>query len=330
MPPDSPVPYLSPHLYVANTDQAWFDFLSTHAIDGVVDEVNFWQPKAVKPMKHFVPGEPIVFRLKRPNYAIAGIGFFAHFSVIDLDTAWRLFEWKNGDPDKERFLTRIGKYRGLDLHDPRTHRAPLGCNVLRDAHFWPRERWIPWREAEGWHDNNVQGATVRDPIHAARLRRAIEMELLRPPDDLAEVFTPLSLDERRVALTPSVVREGQGAFRLRLLSAYDNQCAITGEHTVPVLDAAHIQPYLGPRSNHPQNGIVLTKEFHVLFDQGYVGITPDYVVRVSDRLRDEFKNGHRYYPFDHQKLRYVPREAHARPSRDALAWHYERVFGSGH
>lgn len=42
-----------------------------------------------------------------------------------------------------------------------------------------------------------------------------------------------------------------------------------------VLDAAHIQPCLGPRSNHPQNGLVLTKEFHALFDRGYVTVTPE-------------------------------------------------------
>jgi hypothetical protein len=47
-----------------------------------------------------------------------------------------------------------------------------------------------------------------------------------------------------------------------------------------VLDAAHIQPYLGPRSNHLQNGILLTKESHTLFDLGYVTMTPDHVIRV--------------------------------------------------
>ena len=92
---------------------------------------------------------------------------------------------------------------------------------------------------------------------------------------------PLDLDERTIVLREVTDREGQGAFRLRMLRAYDGQCAITGEHTAPVLDAAHIQPYLGPRSNHVQNGLLLTKEFHALFDEGYVAVTPDYEVRVS-------------------------------------------------
>lgn len=100
---------------------------------------------------------------------------------------------------------------------------------------------------------------------------------------------------------------------------------LTGEHTGPVLDAAHIQPYLGPLSNHVQNGLLLTKEFHALLDQGYVGITPDYEVRISERLREDWHNGHRYYPFDGQRLR-LPTDEKQRPSRDALAWHYDRLF----
>jgi hypothetical protein len=31
--------------FIANTDRAWFDFLASKAISGVVDEVNFWLPK---------------------------------------------------------------------------------------------------------------------------------------------------------------------------------------------------------------------------------------------------------------------------------------------
>ena len=42
--------------------------------------------------------------------------------------------------------------------------------------------------------------------------------------------------------------------------------------------------------------------------------------------REEFKNGHRYYPFDDKPLVQLPRDARAQPSRDALAWHFENVF----
>lgn len=320
------VRYPSREPFIANTDRAWFDFLAARAIDGRVDEVNFWLPKATAPMKQLSPGEPVFFRLKKPDYAIAGYGFFAHFEVVDLHTTWAAFGWKNGDPDKRRFFERIGGYRGIDLLRPGAVVAPLGCTILRDAIFWPQNRWIAWGEAEGWAQNIVQGKTERDANRAARLAAAMLADSRRVPDDLTERFVPLDVDERVLVLRESAEREGQGAFRLRLMRAYDGQCAITGEHTGPVLDAAHIQPYLGPRSNHVQNGLLLTKEFHALFDEGYVAVTPDYEVRVSERLRADWRNGRRYYPYDGQRLLRLPEDPVQRPSRDALAWHLEHVF----
>jgi putative restriction endonuclease len=206
---------------------------------GRVDEVNFWQPQATRPMKAMAPGEPVFFRLKKPVHAIAGYGFFAHFRVVDLDTAWELFGWKNGDPDKLGFLRRIGDYRHADLLDPRTPRAPIGCTVLRDAVFWPDSRWIPWGADMGWAPNIVQGRTETDPRRAHLLFERIAADERDVPADLGLDFALLADDSRESALREVATREGQGAFRLRLLDAYDGQCAITGEHTEPVLDAAH-------------------------------------------------------------------------------------------
>ncbi|RPI44481.1 MAG: hypothetical protein EHM59_12710 [Betaproteobacteria bacterium] len=38
-------------------------------------------------------------------------------------------------------------------------------------------------------------------------------------------------------------RLGQGAFRVLVTDAYQRRCAVTGEKTLPVLEAAHIRPY---------------------------------------------------------------------------------------
>lgn len=321
-----PVRYPSREPFIANTDRAWFDFLRSRAVDGRVDEVNFWQPRATTPMKEMSPGEPIFFRLKKPDYAIAGYGFFAHFERLDLHAAWSAFGWKNGDPDKGRFFARIGRYRGVDLLAPSVELAPIGCTILREATFWPEVRWMPWGPEQGWAQNIVQGKTERDEQRTTQLALAMRMDARREPEDLSARFVPLDIDERIIALREVTEREGQAAFRLRLLRAYDGQCAITGEHTKPVLDAAHIQPYLGPRSNHVQNGLLLTKEFHALFDEGYVAVTPDYEVRVSERLRADWQNGKRYYPYDRKALLHLPENPALRPSRDALAWHLEHIF----
>jgi putative restriction endonuclease len=312
--------------FIAVTDKAWFDFLHSRSDRGHLDEVNFWSPKSVRPMKTMALGEPVFFRLKAPISAIAGYGFFAHFAALDLEVAWQCFAWKNGDPDRQRFLQRIGEYRGVDLTAGRADRAPVGCTILRSAQFWPQERWMRWGETQGWARNIVQGKTETDPARAMQLLGEIQASDQVIPDLDESPFEPIDVDDRAVEARDVVVREGQGVFRARLLDAYGRACAITGEHTEPVLDAAHIQRYLGPRSNHIQNGLLLTKEFHTLFDLGYVTVTPDHVVRVSPLLSSDWNNGKRYYPYDGKRLVAMPSNDSLRPSKTALEWHNNHIF----
>ena len=126
--------------------------------------------------------------------------------------------------------------------------------------------------------------------------------------------------------TSVVERARQATFKLRLLKAYQGRCAVTGEHAVPVLDAAHIQPYMGPGSNHLQNGMLLRADLYRLYDAGYVTLTPELRLEVSRRLKDEFDNGRTYYELAGQTVQ-IPAAAGAHASPDALRWHAEHVFG---
>ena len=72
--------------------------------------------------------------------------------------------------------------------------------------------------------------------------------------------------------------------------------------------------------------MLLTKEFHALFDRGYVTVTPEHFVKVSTRLKKDFSNGRRYYPFDGQVLAKLPLDTRLFPSADALQWHGANVF----
>lgn len=312
-------------LYLAHTDPAWYEALSTHAQAGTIDEVNFWFPRSQRPPKRFAEGEPVFFRLGAPVRKIAGYGFFACVQPLSLSLAWETFGYRNGADDRSSFYRLLGRTAPDDLA------LPLLCMVLLDAHFWPDQRWIRWDADRGYAPSGVQmGRTEREPANVQILLDAIRRDGATAPPELDDAFEPLLVDEREISLTPRVLREGQGAFRLRLLDAYGS-CAITGEHTEPVLDAAHIQPYLGRRSNHPCNGVLLTKEFHALFDKGLVTIEPptargDYHVRVSRLLQERWRNGRRYNAFDGQPLVTLPADPRLRPSREALEWHRQTVF----
>lgn len=308
---------------VANTDERWFfHFRPTDQITEV-DEVNFWRPAAQGEFRALRPGEPFFFRLKAPFNAIAGFGFYAISSRMTVELAWEIFGDRNGDATRADFELKIREYRAR-LN--RAVDAELRCLVLRDAVFLPRNQWIPWGPGENWSPNLVayKGYDLTtDPGRSlATVLRNAHPDLV---PDLQPTFDPLQDDERRQVEAIRPQRLGQGTFRLRLLRAYDGQCAVTGEHALPVLEAAHIQPYLGPASNHPQNGIVLRSDLHRLFDTGYVTVTPELRLEVSSRLRDEFENGKHYYEMAGRRI-HVPSEQRLSPSAQALEWHAENVF----
>ena len=78
--------------------------------------------------------------------------------------------------------------------------------------------------------------------------------------------------------------------------AYERRCAITGERTLPALEAAHIKPYGSGGPHQPENGLLLRSDLHRLFDQGYITVgADDRKVNVSSRIREEFENGRDYY-----------------------------------
>lgn len=311
---------------VANTDRRWFDFLSSIAVDRRLDEVNFWRPQSQLAVRAVAPGAPFFFRLKRPVNAVAGYGFFAAWHLLSMREAWRVFEEKNGTASFLEFLGRIASFRGESVEELMRSSRPIGCVVLSHVHFLAPDRWIPWGDAEGWSRNIVVEKTVDLRVAPGDRLRAVIERPYEHVDQFADLFTLVDCDARTWSTVPVVQREGQGTFRVRLLGAYRNRCAITGERTVPVLDAAHIQRYLGPASNHVQNGLVLRSDLHELFDDGYLTVTPEHVVEVSKRIREEYENGREYYRLHGKRLEVVPDRVAERPSSAALAWHAEHVF----
>jgi hypothetical protein len=69
-------------------------------------------------------------------------------------------------------------------------------------------------------------------------------------------------------------RPGQGKFRSKLSSAYGEICMLTRCAVDQALDAAHIDPHDGPEFDHPQNGLLLRKDLHCLFDNDLLGFEP--------------------------------------------------------
>ncbi|MGX9053785.1 HNH endonuclease [Mesorhizobium sp. 14Argb] len=66
-------------------------------------------------------------------------------------------------------------------------------------------------------------------------------------------------------------------------------------HSLPILDAAHIRSYADGGEHEGPNGLLLRTDIHKLFDLGYVTVDKDLRFVVSGRLKADFDNGRHYY-----------------------------------
>jgi putative restriction endonuclease len=117
------------------------------------------------------------------------------------------------------------------------------------------------------------------------------------------------------------VRVGQGAFRVLVTDAYNRKCSISGEKTLPVLEAAHIKPYNLEGPHLISNGLLLRSDIHKLFDSGYITITKEYKVEVSKAIKEEFENGREYYKYHGSNILYLPSSEVDKPKEEFIEWH---------
>ncbi len=294
--------------YVAVTDPDWLRRLRQHD----VREANFWQPSPRR--LNIDPGEPWIFKV-RGAPKIAGYGIFSYYTEAPSGIAWETFGVANGVESYAELRARLAALRSGDTHDD-----AVGCVVLSDVTVLPPERYIDaptnWRPQtqSGRYDDLTlgEGARVWLELNAAAPAPSYASPLLSVPGGYEKPAIHLP-------------RRGQGAFRFMVMDAYGRRCAVTGERTLPALDAAHIRPFGEVGSHEVRNGILMRSDIHRLFDQGYVTITPDLRFRVSTRIRDQYNNGLVYYDLDEQPIR-EPEAAEQRPDRSALEWHSSNMF----
>jgi len=307
--------------YIGNTDYDWYSYLSSLPD---IDEVNFWQPSASSGFRG-EPGTPFFFRLKSPYNAIAGFGYVASYSRLPAWLAWEAFGPKNGARSLPEVRERIERYRRRNAVTLREGDYEIGCIMVTTPTFFPPGSWV--REPRGWQPNIVRGR-YEDIVHGEGLRifaecleRAAGLGANQPAEAYLAAESALRYG-KPIEIRP---RLGQGTFRVAVLDAYDRACAITGEHSLPVLEAAHVKPFASGGEHALSNGIALRSDIHRLFDLGYVTVTPDYGFKVSEALRDDYQNGRTYYDMQNRQLLHLPAER-LRPKQELLAWHGETVF----
>jgi putative restriction endonuclease len=302
---------------VAITDNDWLRFLRSRA---PLPEVNFWRPGGNAAFRALSPGEPLLFKLHRPENFVVGGGFFAHFAMLPVSLAWETFSEAKGARTFAEMRERVERYRRVPP-DPRAN-YQIGCVILEDPFFLPNDNWLT---APADFHLSTQGGKTYD------LSCGIGKELWANLDIERQVATAVAEQPAMIdgplygAERLTKMRLHQGAFRIIVTDAYERRCAITGEKALPVLEAAHIRPVANGGEHRADNGILLRSDVHTLFDRGYIGVKPDLKILVSSRLKTDFDNGETYYQFGGQALRDTSRSID-RPSPDCVEWHCDMVY----
>ncbi|BDP42598.1 hypothetical protein DAETH_25670 [Deinococcus aetherius] len=307
-------------LFVGVTDDQWFHFLAARP-DWT--EVNFWRPSG-KGFHALTEGELFLFKLHAPHHFIVGGGFFTRALLLPLGLAWETFGEANGVRHLPEMRRRIARYRRQP--EETLGNPDITCLMLAEPFFLPREAWVP--TPPSFKTNIVTGKGYDTATGEGRwLFDAVTERLgdgARPEERPA---TAAAVDTPRFG-APRIVRPrlGQGAFRALVTEAYARRCAVTGEKTLPVLEAAHVQPYAEGGPHDVSNGLLLRSDLHRLYDQGYVTVDPDERrLLVSRRIREEFHNGRHYYDLEGRPVA-GPQRGFAPVSRERLLYHAEHVY----
>ncbi|MBF6544719.1 HNH endonuclease [Nocardia brasiliensis] len=175
-------------------------------------------------------------------------------------------------------------------------------------------RWI----RDGTYVPVLPVYVVEDDIDHRRFILALD-ETLRTVGD------PQHLDpiERVYARRITYQRLHQPEFRGRVLLAYDRRCAVCNLGHAQLLDAAHI---ISDSKDHgyPEvtNGLCLCKIHHAAFDANLLGISPEYKIHISEKLKHDSSGGpllvHGLQAMDGEELR-LPSRRIDRPDNERLA-----------
>lgn len=288
---------------IANTDHDWFSHMREKSPGRVV---NFWTPTPWR-VKGLSEGSRLYFMLKAPIRRIGGYGTFIRYVEKTAAEAWEIYGRNNGVESQQALVSKVQEFaeKRSETFTPSTNPV-LGCIELSNVVAMDDENFIDPADCGHSFPKEVVKLKYFDEADGFAARLGIDSKPV--PFEIVEGGGSSHKSSLRKD------RKGQSAFRQQVLRNYNYRCSILGECIVELLEAAHIQPYVDERSNHPQNGLCLRVDLHRLFDEGLISITERYTVKVSAKLASTF-----YATLEGKEIS-LPSDPSAHPSAEALAY----------
>ena len=256
-------------LWVANTDQDWFDFLASQP---EIDEVNFCSQAVEAGFPQFKLANSFFSDLRFGAMRSAGMSLSSFIEPTNLAGVGGV-RIKNGARSLQEMRTRVEKYRDLSssIGD-----YTIGCRIVVQPVFLPEDRWIS--QPESWARSIVVGKTYSTNDHEGLSLWEKLIDAGVPSQTGKQLRLPGLAEEQYRYGEPTLIvpRLGQGAFRIVVTDAYRRCCAVSGGKVLPALDAAHIKPYVLGGTHEVSKGLLLRRDIHSLFDIGYVTVDDKY------------------------------------------------------
>ena len=107
---------------------------------------------------------------------------------------------------------------------------------------------------------------------------------------------PMSLGSDKLTVVKR--RVNQEFFRTVVLNSYNNRCCVTGIAVPELLVASHIMPWKDSSETertNPRNGLCLNSLHDKAFDKGFITITTDYRILISNKIMYYKQNSKRIF-----------------------------------
>ena len=167
-------------------------------------------------------------------------------------------------------VVNTGRCSSVTIVTPNTRGGSVAVRPQRSRTYSARRRWVGISRAYAY-----VGQTPQHPQRAnAAARKYLGRWLAGTNLQQSPASKPpLSEEDARLRVLAEIVRrQGQTQFRNKLLDIYGGRCCATRETAQVVLEAAHISPDLGTKSNRPSNGLLLRADIHTLFDSHLIAV----------------------------------------------------------
>ncbi len=244
---------------------------------------------------------------------------------------------------RDRFTVRFNIVRKHD--DKNTPDNPF--HYLQSEGFW-----------QAWKEGNSKTRPVDAPLLARDLGQVFarftdgfqylvaipsNRQLMR--EALIVRYFPNSLPIKnqkptiRIHQSPLLVAEEEleygrsPAFRRKILSIYDHQCAACGlriklpaGNDVSFIDAAHLIRFSERRNDHPTNGLALCKNHHWAMDRNLIAPCPDHHWHVSKILDPRRSNGEKELLELSGKSLLLPQDQAFHPDSEGLKWRCDQLI----